>query len=114
MGDVREALDESVAAATHLGSLDAGAVAAARALADKIDCWDTIVDWAMDDAVQLGDGRGRPAVPANDNTSLPTFLRYCEALGLTPGSRGDVKPKEAGTGGRLTVLRDQARQNRAG
>lgn len=62
---------------------DAGAVEALLALAKKIDAWDDIVDLAMD---QAEEGR-RPTVPAHDNTSLPTFLKYCEALGLTPATR---------------------------
>lgn len=108
MGDVREALDEAVAAAKHLGPLDAGAIAAARALADKIDAWDVIVEWALDDANQEGDG-ARPKVPANDNTSLPTFLRYCDSLGLTPAGRTKLEPaKEDGAGGKLTLLRNGA------
>lgn len=114
MGDVREALDEAVAAAKHLGPLDAGAVAAARALADKIDTWDVIVDWALDDLAGSDSG-GRPAVPANDNTSLPTFLRYCDSLGLTPAGRTKLEPaKEEGAGGKLTILRNgAARADRA-
>ena len=55
--------------------------AAARALARKIDAWDVIVEWALDDAAQ---GKGRPAVPANDNVSIASFLKYLDALGLTP------------------------------
>lgn len=60
----------------------AGTVAAARALADKIDAWDVIVQWALEDA----DGQGRPAVPQNDNTSIPAFLKYMNDLGLTPAA----------------------------
>lgn len=59
----------------------AGTVAAARALADKIDAWDVIVQWALDD--QRESGASRPKVPDNDNTSIPSFLKYMEALGLT-------------------------------
>lgn len=79
------ASERALAAAGHVdqeGS-DAGTVAALLALARKIDAWDEIVELAAD---QAGEGR-RPTVPQHDNTSLPTFLRYCEALGLTPGSR---------------------------
>jgi hypothetical protein len=112
MGDVREALDEAIAAATHLTPVDAGAVAAACALADKIDAWDTIVDWALDDVAGM-DSSKRPAVPANDNTSLPTFLHYCESLGLTPAGRSKLEtPKEASGGGKLGSLQDQARKRR--
>jgi hypothetical protein len=95
-GRVRTAFDLSVAAATHLMDVDAGAVEAARALADKIDAWDVIVEWALDDANQ--DGTGRPRVPQNDNVSLASFLKYCDALGLTPAQRKDRAPTTATPG----------------
>ena len=78
---VLDALDASLAAATHLEPKHAATVAAARALAAKIDAWDVIVQWALEDVT---DRPGqRPAVPANDNTSLGTYARYLEQLGLT-------------------------------
>lgn len=94
---VFESFQASVRAAAHVDAegVDAGAVAAAGALAQKIDAWDQIVQWAIDDAAE---SESRPKVPANDNTSLPTFLKYCEALGLTPMARkavGDQPKKEA-------------------
>lgn len=105
MGDVRDGLEEAVAAATHLGPMDAAGVAAARALADKIDAWDVIVDWALEDAGDAGD---RPRVPQNDNVSLPSFLKYLESLGLTPAGRASAKPPAAKTkeddGGKLGKL----------
>lgn len=101
MGDVREAFDASIAAASHLTDMDLGAVEAARALADKIDAWDVIVEWALDDAAQL---ERRPAVPANDNVSLASFLKYCESLGLTPTARKNLEAK-GGAGGKLAQLR---------
>ncbi|MGV8972239.1 MAG: terminase small subunit [Rhodoglobus sp.] len=114
MGAVREALDASLAVAAHLGAVDAAAVAAAQALADKIDAWDRIVGWALDDLA--GDPRHgiRPAVPQNDNTSLGSFLKYCESLGLTPAGRSKLEtPKEAPGVGNLGSLQDQARKRRA-
>ncbi|MFJ5106778.1 MULTISPECIES: hypothetical protein [unclassified Glutamicibacter] len=94
---VFESFQASVEAAGHIDAdgVDAAAVAAAGALARKIDEWDVIVEWAREDAAET---ESRPKVPANDNTSLPTFLRYCEALGLTPAARkavGDQPKKEA-------------------
>ena len=80
---ITDALEVSIQAAPHLTARDAGAVAAARALAAKIDAWDTIVKWALDD-VAGGEASGRPKVPQNDNTSLPTFLKYLDALQLIP------------------------------
>lgn len=95
-GRVRTALDASVEAATHLTDMDLGVIEAARALADKIDAWDVIVEWALDDANQ--DRTGRPKVPQNDNVSLASFLKYCESLGLTPAQRKDRAPTTATPG----------------
>jgi hypothetical protein len=89
---VLDALDSAIAAATHLTARDAAAVAAARALASKIDAWDVIVDWAFEDAAEDG---SRPRVPANDNVSLPSFLKYLEALQLVPPAAEKAKPGPA-------------------
>lgn len=78
---VSDALERAIKNAKHLRVRDAAMIAAARALARKIDEWDVIAQWAIDDA--LVEGR-RPTVPLNDNTSIPTFLKYLEALQLTP------------------------------
>lgn len=92
-GPVRAALDEALDACSHLSARDAAAVAAARALADKIDAWDVIVQWAIEDASET---RGaRPAVPQNDNTSLGSFLKYLEALQLVPPAAEKAKPGPA-------------------
>ena len=88
------ALNRSIMAATHLEPKHAAAVAAARALAAKIDAWDVIVEWALDDAA-VNDRR--PSVPANDNTSLPSFLKYLEALQLVPPAAEKAKPGPAST-----------------
>lgn len=106
MVSVFEGFQAAVAAADHVDAagVDAAAVAAAGALARKIDAWDQIVEWALDDAA----GEGRPVVPANDNTSLPTFLKYCESLGLTPKVRGaldEQKPREVDPFGDLKSRR---------
>ena len=87
-----DGLERSIAAATHLTARDAGMVAAARALAARIDAWDVIVQWAIEDVT----GEGRPKVPANDNTSLPTFLKYLDALQLAPPAE-KAKPGPAST-----------------
>lgn len=98
-GRVRTAFDTSVKAATHLTDMDAGAVEAARALADKIDAWDVIVEWALEDAAET---ESRPKVPQNDNVSLASFLKYCQALGLTADQRKERPTTTAtpGTGSR--------------
>lgn len=100
---VLDALDEAIASATHLDpDIDGAAIEAARALARKIDAWDLIVEWAIEEAAERG---SRPVVPANDNVSLPTFLKYCESLGLTPLSRGKLELKPEGKGGKLGRLK---------
>lgn len=78
---VLESLEISITASTHLEPRHAATVGAARALARKIDAWDVIIEWALDDASQSENAR--PKVPANDNTSLGTYSRYLEQLALT-------------------------------
>ena len=103
---VLDALEESLKAADHLGPKHTAVVGAARALAAKIDAWDQIVQWALEDAAEtIGQ---RPKVPQNDNTSLGTYSRYLEQLGLTvpaakaappkqPPAAADPKPAPAGS-----------------
>jgi hypothetical protein len=73
LGRVRVEAERSVAAAVEAGLVDrerdAGAVAALMLVADQLD----------DPDFPLRGGRV-------DNVSLPAFLRYSEALGLTPAS----------------------------
>lgn len=78
---VSESLERAIRNAKHLRARDAAAVNAARALARKIDAWDVITQWALDDAAE---SKGRPAVPANDNVSIASFLKYLDTLGLVP------------------------------
>lgn len=89
MQSLVESTEIMVAAAAHIDAAgkDAGTVTALLMAARKIDAWDVIVEWAIEDAAET---RGaRPAVPANDNVTLATYLKYAEALGLTP-----VNPKK--------------------
>jgi hypothetical protein len=79
----------------HLGPEDAGAVATLLELARQIDAN------AADE-----DRENRPKV---DNMTIPTYLRYCESLGLTPAGRVKLKPKEQETGGKLAQLRSIAK-----
>lgn len=83
-GNIIDATEQAIEAATHLTKKDAGAVEAMRLLARKIAAWDQIVEWAIEDAAR---NESRPVVPANDNVSIPTYLKYAEALGLTPAGR---------------------------
>lgn len=88
----------------RLTDADAGAVEAMLALARKIDAWDVIVEWALDDARE---SEGRPKVPQNDNVSISAYLKYAESLGLTPAGRAklDETKKPEGAGGTLGKLR---------
>lgn len=101
--------DETVAAvkaATHLTPMDSGAVEAMYALARKIDAWDVIVEWALDDAAEREGSR--PAVPQNDNVSLSAYLKYCDQLGLSPAGRkalGAKKEAASAKAAKLTALR---------
>ena len=76
-----DALEVSLSAADHLDLKHAATVAAARQLAIRVD--------ELNDAGWVIDGK-------LDNVTLPVFLKYCEALGLTvakePAKRGP-KPK---------------------
>lgn len=101
---VADALERALLNGTSLRARDSAAVAAARKLARKIDAWNHIIEWALDDAAESG---GRPAVPANDNVSLVSFLKYLEKLGLV--SRKEVsskvgKPASAPKSGIFTLV----------
>jgi hypothetical protein len=100
VGALQDATEAALVAATHLTDSDQGTVEALRVLARKIDedeaRWELALRWA--EAMKL-----RP--PSQDNVSLPTYLRYCEALGLTPSGREKLKPAKGGEGGKLAQLR---------
>lgn len=88
-----EAVERSLAAAEP-EDRDEAAFEACRLLARKIDAWDQIVEWALEDVEGT---KVRPKVPANDNVSIPALLKYLDALHLTPASRvklpkGEEKP----------------------
>jgi hypothetical protein len=100
IGDVVTATEISIGSASHLDAKgkDAGAVAALLTLAHKIDNADDVLDMILDQIASDPDSKIRP--PAADNVSLPTYLKYSESLGLTPGGRGELtstaKPAPAG------------------
>lgn len=89
-----EATGVSIAAAEHLTDMDKGAVDALLKLARKIDAWDQIVEWALDDAASKEGAR--PAVPQNDNVSISAYLKYCDQLGLSPAGRKALELRRAG------------------
>ena len=70
---VEDALEIALTAATHLTDLDLGAVAALRIVAKMLD----------DPEFPMVAGKF-------DNTSMGSFLKYSESLGLTPGGRGEL------------------------
>jgi hypothetical protein len=102
-----DATERALAAATHLTPMDDGAVEATRKLARKIDAWDVIVQWALDDVAGKRGMEGRPVVPEHDNVTIPTYLKYCDALGLTPAGRDKLKDLggKGKPGGKLASLR---------
>ena len=122
--DLVKATEAALADAYASGILtgaDQAAVQALRDLAVKLAVQDVYFDELAKRAREVN---GRP--PAQDNVSMPTFLKYCEALGLTPSSRAALaraaaapapdasKGKEGGGGvSKLKLLQNQG-QGKAG
>ncbi len=99
MGAVADATEVSIQAATHLTPLDRGAVEALRTLAAAIDVL------AANDGLRE-DGK-------LDNVSVPTYLKFCDSLGLTPAGRSRLPEKKPeAPGGKLALLRGEAKANR--
>lgn len=97
-----DALERSLEAARHrLTAEDAAAVEVLRRLAFMVDAM------SVDGAGIYPDGRPKPL----DNVTIPTFLRYCDALGLTPMARERTEKKEKSGGGKLANLQ-QVRDKR--
>ena len=80
--------------------MDKGAIAAFLALAKKIDTDARLREKALKFAQESGE---RP--PVVDNVSIPTYLKFCESLGLTPAGRLRMTEKKGGKGGKLAQLR---------
>lgn len=107
MGPLEAATDAAIAAASHLTPMDDGAVEALRAVARKIDTDDAVRGAFL--AWNAGEG-DRPWRPLQlDNVSLPTYLKFCDALGLTPAGRASQAGKQPKTApvGTLTALRSR-------
>lgn len=97
---VIDATEAAIHAAEHLTPADRGAVEALRVLAAQIDVL------ASNDGLRE-DGK-------LDNVSLPTYLKFCDSLGLTPAGRtklGEKKPEAPG--GKLALLRGDAQSRKA-
>lgn len=104
LGPVTAGTEEAIAEAIkekRLGAIDAGAIAAIRVLARKIDTETTMREYCLAYADEQKGG-ARPKPPPMDGVSIPTYLNYCVQLGLVPGGRkGLPGPKEAGGGRKL-------------
>lgn len=84
-----DATNEALAAAGDaIADRDAGTVQAILDVAMKVDMADRYFEDLADDAAVSG---RRP--PSQDNVSLPTYLKYADALGLTPAARARMAPK---------------------
>lgn len=93
---VADAVEQSLKAAAHLTDLDAGSVQVLRGLAASVD--------------YLNDHDGLNESGRFDNVTVPTFLRYCEQLGLTPAGRKALEEKKKdGSGGSSGVAARRAR-----
>lgn len=92
MSRVADETKRSITAASHLTDMDAGAVAVLLGLAGA-------VDYLLKHDGLTPDGK-------LDNVSIPTYLRYCESLGLTPAGRLKLSEKKPdGASGKLARLR---------
>jgi len=97
---VLAATEASIKAAKHLGLLDAGAVEVLRHLARTIDA----IAGGQDDLED--DVDTDPRKPRSlDNVTIPTYLKACDALGLTPAGRVRLDEKKEAPGGKLAHLR---------
>lgn len=94
-GPMWDATCTSVAAAEHLKSKKefSGAVEAVKTLA-----------WLIDEAQRAGIEELQKAAFG----TIPTYLKACEALQITPASRPVAKGAERKRGGKLSLLRSEA------
>lgn len=94
---VADATEVSIKAAQDdelLGPADEAAIAALRVLAKKLDHLGDVDAGVTADGELKEDRR-----PQLDNVTVPTFLKYCDALGLTPAGRKALEQKKPATGG---------------
>jgi hypothetical protein len=103
-----EATEKAIAAAKHLeDDRFLGSKAALLVLARKIDAWDVIVKWAVEDRDRDAKG-GRPTVPQNDNVSISAYAKLSEQMGLTPTGQKALEqiPRTASAPERVTPKGD--------
>ena len=89
---VRDAVDQALAE-MELPAKSRGLVAAIRKMADQIDAID---ENGLNPAGKL------------DNVSLPTFLKYADALGMLPSGAASKPEPEAKPAGKLGGLKVMA------
>jgi len=99
MGSVLDATERAIKA-SKLTSMDVGAVAALRVLALKIDTEAELREIAL---AYAEENHLKP--PSADNVSIPTYLKFCESLGMTPAGRVRLNAKKETAGGNLAKLR---------
>lgn len=99
---IADATEAAIQAASHLTDMDKGALETLRFLARKIDTEDELRELAL---AYAAENKQRP--PAVDNVSIPTYLKFCDSLGLTPVARKALTEKKQGAqgGGKLAHLR---------
>ena len=98
-GPIFRATAEAIDAATELGPLDGGAVAVLLELARQIDA-----------LAANGGVRGSGSDAKLDTVSIPTYLRFCSELGLTPAGRVKLGAKEKPPAGKLAAIRADVRR----
>ncbi|GAB3622571.1 hypothetical protein GCM10027418_06530 [Mariniluteicoccus endophyticus] len=105
VGPISEQLEVSIAAAgDKITPADQALVQAARFLAKKIDTEDLVRDRVLTLSAEAGE---KPPNLPMDNVSVPTFLKYLDALGLSPAGRVRIegqKKEDAARGGKATKL----------
>jgi hypothetical protein len=93
--------------------MDMGALEALRALAVKIDTDDELRDAYLDRQIEDGVEPAKRRPLQLDNVSIPTYLKYCESLGLTPAGRERLAEKKEPAGGKLASLQSAAKRRSA-
>lgn len=102
LAETNRSIDHAITGKTLDADKHAGPIAALRVLARRIDEGDALM------AIMLRlsrDAKVKP--PAIDNVSIPTYLKYCEAMGLTPAAEKPepAKPEGSAGGGKVHKLR---------
>jgi len=106
MGSVFDATEQAIASAEHLTAMDEGALEALRTLARKIDDDDALRAAYLRYRLDRGEDESKMKPLQLDNVSIPTYLKFCESLGLTPAGRDKLKEKKPeAAGGKLSKLR---------